>query len=62
MNRRRAAWILILIVDAGYIARGGTILFRLYGVYCPVFGVMAGGIAVAAFRRGDRSAWCHRAV
>ena len=32
-------------------------LFRLYGVYCLVFGVMATAIAVTAFRRGERWAW-----
>jgi hypothetical protein len=32
-------------------------LFRLYGVYCLVFGAMATAIAVTAFRRGDRWAW-----
>lgn len=32
-------------------------LFRLYGVYCLVFGVMATAIAVTAFRRGDGWAW-----
>jgi hypothetical protein len=32
-------------------------LFRLYGVYCLVFGVMATAIAVTAFRRGDGWSW-----
>src|SRR5215470_14044378 len=100
-RRRRVAWILILIVDAGYVAwgamaaalpdhlagPGGTpiliagyegfstgswsalataapmtakyigVLFRMYGIYCAVFGLMASAIAVTAFRRGDRWAW-----
>jgi hypothetical protein len=98
---RRAALVLILLVDVGFVAWGlmaaawpdhllgphgapiltagyegftkaswselvGTspmtakyirMLFRLYGVYCLVFGVMATAIAVTAFRRGDGWAW-----
>jgi hypothetical protein len=98
---RRAALVLILLVDAGFVAWGlmasawpehllgphgvpiltagyegftkaswsdlaGSspmtakyirMLFRLYGVYCLVFGVMATAIAVTAFRRGDGWAW-----
>ena len=102
MNRRRVvAWILVLIVDAAYIAWGGmaaafpdhllgpggtpiltagyegftnaswselvkaspmtakyiSMVFRLYGVYCLVFGVMGVAIAITAFRRGDIWAW-----
>ena len=38
-------------------ARYIGMLFRLYGVYCLVFGVMATAIAVTAFRRGERWAW-----
>jgi hypothetical protein len=97
----RVAWILILIVDIGYIAWGAgaaaspdhllgpggkailpagyegysngswselagasplvagymTLLFRLYGVYCVLFGIMASAIALTAFRRGERWAW-----
>jgi hypothetical protein len=98
---QRGAWILILIVDVGFIAWGtmaaawpdhllgthGTpiltagyegfskgswsklastapmtakyidILFRMYGVFNAVFGLMASAIAVTAFRRGDGWAW-----
>ena len=102
MNRRRLiAWIVVVVVDAGYIAWGGmaaafpdhlrgpggtpiliagyegftktswaelvkaapmtasyiSMVFRLYGVYCLVFGVMGTAIAVTAFRRGERWAW-----
>ena len=32
-------------------------LYRLYGVYCVLFGFMGSGIAVTAFRRGERWAW-----
>ena len=99
--RRRVAWILILIVDAGCFVWGamagalpdhllgpggkpilaagyegfsripwselaGTspmtarylvVLFRMYGVYNAVFGLMAIAITVTAFRRGERWAW-----
>ena len=34
-----------------------VVLFRMYGIYCALFGLMAGVIAVTAFRRGDRWAW-----
>jgi hypothetical protein len=98
---RRVAWILILIVDVGYIAWGGgvavspdhllgpggrailpagyegysgaswsdlagafpliagymKVLFRIYGVYCVLFGLMGSAIAVTAFRRSERWAW-----
>ena len=98
---QRVAWILILIVDAAYIAWGAgaaaapdrllgpggqailpagyegysggswselagaspqitgymTLLFRMYGLYCVLFGLMGSAIAVSAFRRGERWAW-----
>jgi len=38
---------------AGYI----EVLFRMYGIFNAVFGLMASAIAVTAFRRGDRWAW-----
>lgn len=101
MTRRQVAWILILIVDAGYIAWGAgaaaspdhllgpggkailpagyegysggswsaltgaspliagyiRLLFRMYGVYNVLFGLMGSAIAVTAFRRGERWAW-----
>jgi len=100
-RRRRIAWILILIVDLGYIAWGAgaaaspdhlpgpggkailpagyegysggswselaraspltagymTILYRMYGIYNVLFGLMGSAIAVTAFRRGERWAW-----
>jgi hypothetical protein len=40
-------------MTAGYIG----VLFRMYGVFNVVFGLMAVAIAVTAFRRGDRWAW-----
>jgi len=101
MTRRQIAWILILVVDAAYIAWGAgvamapdhvlgpggkailpagfegysgsswpalvtasplsagymALLYRLYGVYCVLFGFMGSSIAVTAFRRGERWAW-----
>ena len=101
MKRRNTAWILILIVDVGYIAWGAgaalspdhllgpggkailpagyegysggswselasasqliagymTLLYRMYGIYCVLFGLMGSAIAVTAFRRGERWAW-----
>lgn len=33
------------------------VLYRMYGIYCAVFGLMASVIAFTAFRRGDRWAW-----
>ncbi len=97
----RAAWIIILVVDLGYVAWGAMaavvpdhllgpggvpimpagyegfsggswsnlmstapmaagyidILYRMYGVYNVVFGLMASAIAVTAFRRGESWAW-----
>jgi hypothetical protein len=98
---QRIAWILILIVDVGYIAWGAgaaaspdhllgpggkailpagydgysggswselaaaspltagymTLLFRMYGLYCVLFGVMGSAIAATAYRRGEHWAW-----
>jgi hypothetical protein len=101
IRRRRVAWILILIVDAGFVVWGAmaaalpdyllgprgvpiltagyegfsgaswselvntspmtaryvAVLFRMYGMFNVAFGLMAGAIAVTAFRRGERWAW-----
>ena len=102
MNRRRqVAWVLMLIVEAGFItwgmmaavflhqllgpggqpilpagyegytggswselatadpmtARYMEVLFRMYGIFNLVFGLMAAAITVTAFRRGERWAW-----
>jgi hypothetical protein len=40
-------------VIAGYM----TLLFRMYGLYCVLFGFMGSVVAVTAFRRGERWAW-----
>jgi hypothetical protein len=34
-----------------------VLMYRMYGIYCAVFGMMASAIAATAFRRGDRWAW-----
>jgi hypothetical protein len=101
MRRHQIAWILILIVDVGYMAWGAgaagwpahllgpggkailpagyegysggswselaggspliagymTLLYRMYGVYNVLFGLMGSVIAVTAFRRGEHWAW-----
>jgi hypothetical protein len=101
MTKRHLAWILILIVDAGFIAWGAgaaaspdhllgpggkailpagyegysgvswaelmrtapltasyfVVLYRMYGIYNLVFGLMTSAITVTAFRRGERWAW-----
>jgi hypothetical protein len=33
------------------------VVFRMYGIYCVVFGLMGSVIAATAFRRGERWAW-----
>jgi hypothetical protein len=101
MKRRQIAWVLILIVDVGYVVWGAMaavmpdgllgpggkailpagyegysgaswsellrtspmtasymiVLYRMYGIYNVLFGLMGSAIAVTAFRRGDRWAW-----
>ena len=98
---QRVAWILILIVDVGWLAWGAaaaaapdhllgpggqailpagyegysggswpevadaspliagymTLLFRMYGIYNVLFGLMSIAITVTAFRRGEPWAW-----
>jgi hypothetical protein len=38
---------------AGYM----TVLYRMYGVYNALFGLLSSAIALTAFRRGERWAW-----
>ena len=38
---------------AGYM----TVLYRMYGMYNVLFGLMGSAIAITAFRRGERWAW-----
>jgi len=46
-----------LVATSPAAAKFIAVLFRLYGVFCVVFGLMAIAIAVTAFRRGERWAW-----
>jgi hypothetical protein len=101
MRHRQIAWILILIVDVGYIVWGAgaalapdhllgpggkailpagyegysggswsqlagasplaagymAVLYRMYGTYNVLFGILTSAIAVTAFRRGEPWAW-----
>ena len=52
----RASWS-ELVNTAPMTARYIEKVFRLYGVYCLIFGLMGSAIAVTAFRRGERWAW-----
>lgn len=46
------------LVDATPLAAGYmTVLYRLHGTNCALFGFMSGAVAVTAFRRGERWAW-----
>jgi hypothetical protein len=38
---------------AGYMA----VLYRMYGIYNVLFGILSSAIAITAFRRGERWAW-----
>ena len=46
-----------LLRTAPMTAKYIIVLYRMYGIYCLVFGLMGSAIAVTAFRRGDRWAW-----
>lgn len=46
-----------LVATSPMTARYIAVLFRLYGVFNVVFGLMAIAITVTAFRRGERWAW-----
>jgi hypothetical protein len=46
------------LVDASPSAAGYmTLMYRMYGIYCTLFGLMASAIALTAFRRGEVWAW-----
>ena len=40
-------------MTAGYVA----LMYRMYGIYCALFGLLTSAIAVTAFRRGEPWAW-----
>ena len=46
-----------LVSSSPMTARYIGVLFRMYGIYNLVFGLMALAITITAFRRGDRWAW-----
>jgi len=46
-----------LVRAAPMTARYIEMVFRLYGFYCAIFGLMGSAIALTAFRRGERWAW-----
>jgi hypothetical protein len=48
-----AAWLALAPGSAGYM----SVLYRMYGLYCVLFGFMGSAIAVTAFKRGERWAW-----
>jgi hypothetical protein len=40
-------------LDAGYM----RVMYRMYGIYCALFGLLGSAIAITAFRRGEPWAW-----
>ena len=42
-----------LPMTANYI----LLMYRMYGIYCAIFGLLTTAIAITAFRRGERWAW-----
>ena len=46
-----------LVATSPMTAKYMSVLFRMYGVFNVVFGLMAIAITVTAFRRGERWAW-----
>jgi len=48
-----SAWTSLVPSSAEYMA----VLYRMYGIYCVLFGFMGSAITVTAFRRGERWAW-----
>lgn len=47
------AWSALATSTAAYM----SVLYRMYGIYCVLFGFMGSAIAVTAFRRGEHWAW-----
>ena len=46
-----------LVAASPLIAGYMTLLYRMYGIYNVLFGLMGSAIAITAFRRGERWAW-----
>ena len=47
------AWSALAASSGAYM----SVLYRMYGIYCVLFGFMGSAIAVTAFRRGERWSW-----
>lgn len=51
-----ASWVELAATSpstAGYV----LVIYRMYGIYCAIFGLMGSALAVTAFRRGETWAW-----
>lgn len=48
-----AAWSALAASSQGYM----TVLYRLHGTNCVLFGIMGSALTVTAFRRGETWAW-----
>ena len=46
-----------LVKTAPSVAAYVTLMYRMYGIYCALFGAIATAIAVTAYRRGELWAW-----
>ena len=46
-----------LVASSPLTASYMTVLYRMYGIYCAIFGLLTTAIAVTAYRRGERWAW-----
>jgi hypothetical protein len=46
-----------LVSDSPMTARYVVLMYRMYGIYCALFGVLTAAIAITAFRRGEPWAW-----
>jgi len=46
-----------LVKTSASVAAYITLMYRMYGIYCALFGAIATVIAVTAFRRGEPWAW-----
>ncbi len=47
----------VLVSGSPMTARYVALMYRMYGVYCALFGLLTSAIVVTAFRRGERWAW-----
>ena len=47
----------VLEKDSPMTAEYVVLMYRMYGIYCALFGLLTSAIAVTAFRRGELWAW-----